>query len=110
MKIVALICRHDLTILVGSDPRKSYDMAIVENRSDAHEIEWKAESFEFKSSSAIARAVEILYPSRNVPSARDEMPCAASCRDSKNQCADKYFSTAHRSARSRTPVRFILPS
>jgi hypothetical protein len=39
MKIVALICRHELTILVGSAPRKSYDMSIVENRSEAQEIE-----------------------------------------------------------------------
>jgi hypothetical protein len=39
MKIVALICRHEPTILVGSDPCKSRETSIVENRSDAHVIE-----------------------------------------------------------------------
>jgi hypothetical protein len=39
MKIVTLICRHELTILVRSDPRKSRETSIVETRNDAHEIE-----------------------------------------------------------------------
>jgi hypothetical protein len=38
------------------------------------------------------------------------MSLTASHGASKNQCADKRFSTADRSASSRTPVRFILPS
>jgi hypothetical protein len=43
MKIVVLIGRHEPTILVGSDPRKSCDISIAENRRGAHEIERKAE-------------------------------------------------------------------
>jgi len=39
MKFVALICRHEATILAGSDLCKSYDVSIGENRSDAQEIE-----------------------------------------------------------------------
>ncbi|MFX8381649.1 hypothetical protein ABTL77_19815, partial [Acinetobacter baumannii] len=39
VKIVALICRHEPTIFVRSDPRKSRETSIVENRNDAHEIE-----------------------------------------------------------------------
>jgi hypothetical protein len=39
MKIVALIGRHELTILIRSDARKSRETSIVENRNDAHEIE-----------------------------------------------------------------------
>jgi hypothetical protein len=36
MKIVALIGRHQRTILVGSDPRKGDHASMVEKRSDAH--------------------------------------------------------------------------
>jgi hypothetical protein len=43
MKIVALICRHELTILAGSAPRKSRKTSIVETHNDAHEIEQEAE-------------------------------------------------------------------
>lgn len=38
-KIVALICRHELTILVRSDPRKSRETSIAEDPNDAHEVE-----------------------------------------------------------------------
>ena len=44
-----------------------------------------------KFASAIAWLVEILYQSRNVPSARDEMPCAASCGDSKKPMCRQRF-------------------
>jgi len=39
MKFVALICRHEPTILAGSDLCKSDNVSIVENRNEAHEIE-----------------------------------------------------------------------
>jgi hypothetical protein len=38
MKLVALICCHQQTILVRSDPRKSRNTSIDENRSYAHAI------------------------------------------------------------------------
>ncbi len=63
-----------------------------------------------KSASAIARAVEIPRQDLRAPSGLDGMSLSASRGDSKNQCADKGFSTAERSANWRTPVRFILPS
>jgi len=60
MKIVALICRHELTILARSDPHKSRETSIVENRNDAHEIEYEAGTRWLKFASAIAWLVEIL--------------------------------------------------
>ena len=63
-----------------------------------------------KFASAIAWPVEIPRHARKAPSGLDGMSLTASRGDSKNQCADKGFSTADRSASQRTPVRFILPS
>jgi hypothetical protein len=44
MKIVALICRHEQTILVGSGPRKCRNTSIADSRNEARDIERKAET------------------------------------------------------------------
>ena len=110
MKIVALICRHDLTIFAESNPRKSrgassYKIAVTRTRSNKMQGP-SSRSLRAPSLSAL----RFLDKLRRAPARLDQRCSCASRCNSKNQCADKRFSMANSSSSSRTQVRFILPS
>jgi hypothetical protein len=67
MKIVALILRHELTIVIACASRKSRDGSIAKNRNRAHEIKIKCGDLKMKSASAIACCVEIVRKVRTAP-------------------------------------------
>jgi hypothetical protein len=67
MKIVALILRHELTIVIACASRKSRDGSIAKNRNRAHEIKIKCGDLKMKSASAIAWCVEIVRKVRTAP-------------------------------------------
>jgi len=110
MKIVALICRHDLTIFAESNLRKSrgassYKIAVTRTRSNKMQGP-SSRSLRAPSLSAL----RFLDKLRRAPARLDQRCSCASRCNSKNQCADKRFSMANSSSSSRTQVRFILPS
>jgi hypothetical protein len=60
MKIVALILRHELTILIPCTLGKSRNGSIAQNRNHAHDIERNAEISESNPASAISWRLEIV--------------------------------------------------